>query len=154
MLSKHEAGSSQSEPGLWHVKVPRQSFQRLSALRTGHALLSRNIIFLLLVLISFRGWVNTRVLVQPEGLGKLKKNLLASSGIEPATFRLVAYIIQIFTNVFGHAKQFISTGSPRLRTVFSFSKPEPLLFLPSSSSIVLTKLSGPRPRPTTYQKIW
>jgi hypothetical protein len=34
------------------------------------------------------------------------------------------------------------------------SRPEPLLFLPSSSSIVLTRLSGPRPRPTTSQKIW
>jgi hypothetical protein len=30
----------------------------LSSLRTGHALLSRNIVFLLLVLISVRSWVN------------------------------------------------------------------------------------------------
>jgi hypothetical protein len=35
-----------------------------------------------------------------------------------------------------------------------FSKPEPLLFHPNSSSIVLTRLSGPRSRPTTSQKIW
>jgi hypothetical protein len=35
-----------------------------------------------------------------------------------------------------------------------FSRPEPLLFLPSSSSVVLTRLSGPRSRPTTSQKIW
>jgi hypothetical protein len=35
-----------------------------------------------------------------------------------------------------------------------FSRPGPLLFLPSSSSIVLTRLSGPRSRPTTSQKIW
>jgi hypothetical protein len=33
-----------------------------------------------------------------------------------------------------------------------FSRPEPLLFLPSSSPIILTKLSGPRSRPTTSQK--
>jgi hypothetical protein len=40
----------------------------LLALRTGHTLLSRNIIiFMFLVLISVRG------LVRPEGLGKLKK---------------------------------------------------------------------------------
>jgi hypothetical protein len=36
--------------------------------------------------------------------------------------------------------------------IISFSRPEPLLFLPSSSSIVLTRLSGPRCRPTTSQK--
>jgi hypothetical protein len=37
---------------------------------------------------------------------------------------------------------------------YSVSRPEPLLFLPSSSSIVLTRLSGPHSRPTTCQKIW
>jgi hypothetical protein len=37
--------------------------------------------------------------------------------------------------------------------ILGFSRPEPLLFLPSSSSIVLTRLSGPRPRPITSQKI-
>jgi hypothetical protein len=31
---------------------------------------------------------------------------------------------------------------------------EPLHFVSSSSSIVLTSLSGPRSRPTTSQKIW
>jgi hypothetical protein len=34
------------------------------------------------------------------------------------------------------------------------SRPETLLFLSSSSSIVLTRLSGPRSRSTTCQKIW
>jgi hypothetical protein len=33
-------------------------------------------------------------------------------------------------------------------------RPEPLPFLPSSSSIVLTRLSRPRIRPTTSQEIW
>jgi hypothetical protein len=33
-------------------------------------------------------------------------------------------------------------------------RPEPLVFLPSSSSVILTRLSGPRSRPTTSQKIW
>jgi hypothetical protein len=41
-----------------------------------------------------------------------------------------------------------------LRLYSRFSRPEPLLFLPSSSSIVLTRLSGPRSGPTTSQKIW
>jgi hypothetical protein len=35
-----------------------------------------------------------------------------------------------------------------------FSRPEPLLFLSSSSFIVVTRLSGPCSRPTTSQKIW
>jgi hypothetical protein len=35
-----------------------------------------------------------------------------------------------------------------------FSRPGPLVFLRSSSSIVLTRLSGPRSRCTTSQKIW
>jgi hypothetical protein len=43
-------------------------------------------------------------------------------------------------------------GSPRPYSRFSRTKP--LQFLPSSSSIILTRLSGPRPRPTTSQKIW
>jgi hypothetical protein len=43
-------------------------------------------------------------------------------------------------------------GSPRLYS--RVSRPEPLLFLSSSSSVVLTRLSGPRSRPTTSQKIW
>jgi hypothetical protein len=34
------------------------------------------------------------------------------------------------------------------------SRPKPLLFLLSSSSVVITRLSGPRSRPSTSQKIW
>jgi hypothetical protein len=34
------------------------------------------------------------------------------------------------------------------------SRPEPLLSLSSSSSVVLTRLSGPRARPTTSEKLW
>jgi hypothetical protein len=43
-------------------------------------------------------------------------------------------------------------GSPR--SLIRFSWPEPLLFHSSSSSLILTRLSGPRSRPTTSQKIW
>jgi hypothetical protein len=35
-----------------------------------------------------------------------------------------------------------------------FLDPEPLLFHSSSSSVILTRLSGPSSRPTTSQKIW
>jgi hypothetical protein len=42
-----------------------------------------------LVIISVRGWVNSRAMVRLEGLGQLKKKS-TSSGLEPATFQLVA----------------------------------------------------------------
>jgi hypothetical protein len=45
----------------------------------------------------------------------------------------------------------VSAAAP-LRSYSQSSIPEPLLFLPSSSSIVLTRLSGPRSRPTASQK--
>jgi hypothetical protein len=60
---------------------------RLSALRTGCALLPINIIFLHVVLICQRQ-SKPQGLMRTEGLGKKKS--LTSSGLEPATFWLVA----------------------------------------------------------------
>jgi hypothetical protein len=45
----------------------------------------------------------------------------------------------------------VSVTDP-LRLYSRISSPEPLFFLSSSSSIVLTRLSGPGSRPTTSQK--
>jgi hypothetical protein len=67
---------------------------RLSALRNARALLPRNIIILLLILISLRGWVNPR----SNAAGKIRqieKNAFTSSGLEPATFSLVAITTEI-----------------------------------------------------------
>jgi hypothetical protein len=49
--------------------LPKKSWVRLSALRTGRTLLRRNIVFLLLVLISANSWLT---LGRPEGLRKFK----------------------------------------------------------------------------------
>jgi hypothetical protein len=57
----------------------------LSALRAGRPLPPPG---RFLVLISVRGWVDSRAIVRLEGLEQLK-NPMTSLGIEPATFRLV-----------------------------------------------------------------
>jgi hypothetical protein len=66
------------------LTIGSQMAVRLSALRGGRHLPPGTF----LVLISVRGWVDRKVIVRLEGLGQLKKS--TSSGLEPATFRLVA----------------------------------------------------------------
>jgi hypothetical protein len=67
-----------------HFLDNRSQMAVRSALRTGRLLPPGRF----LVLVSVRGRVDRRTIVQLEGLVQLK-NLVTSSGIEPATVRLV-----------------------------------------------------------------
>jgi hypothetical protein len=74
----------------------------------------------------------------------------ASELYRPSDRRLSAKLVPTFPDrVVLHSQR-----DESLRLYYRLSRPEPLLFHPISSSIVLTILSGPRSRTTTSQKIW
>jgi hypothetical protein len=88
---------------------------------------------------SARNWLKTRL--------KTKLNLETWVRERPP------FVNEVSANFFG-SRVLRGQRDGFLLPYSRLSRPEPLLFLPSSSSIVLKRLSGPRSRPTTSQKIW
>jgi hypothetical protein len=85
-------------------------------------------------------------------ISKLEKNSVASvrERTIPSDRRLLTKLVLTFANRGCPCSQ--RDGS--LRPYSRLSRLEPLLLLSSNYSIVLTRLGGPRSRPTTPQKIW
>jgi hypothetical protein len=77
---------------------------------------------------------------------KLKKTKTKLRGLSPT--ELPPLVGEVSAN-FCEKRELRGQRDGSLRPYSRLSRPEPLLFLPSNSSVVLTRLSGPRSRPTT-----
>jgi hypothetical protein len=92
------------------------------------------------VMKMFQGVEYTSIQQKPPG-GGLES---ASKLYRPSDRRLSANLVPTFADTGWN----VASVTDPYSHILGFSRPEPLLFLPSSSSIVLTRLSGPRSRPT------
>jgi hypothetical protein len=83
----------------------------------------------------------------------VRKNLRGLSPLANYTYRATPFVGEVSDNFCGErVPRGRRDGS--VRPYSRFYRSEQLLFLPSSSSVAFTRLSGPRSRSITSQKIW
>jgi hypothetical protein len=84
---------------------------------------------------------------------KLKLNFVSLARKQTIPTELSPLVGEVSANFADRGCRVVS-ATDRKAVNLGFLDPKPLLFQLSSSSVILTRLSEPRSRPTTSQEIW